>query len=391
VDARQREFDNANARPVAGATPPAAAAPAAPGSQAELRRCVASGRSMRLCFAEVMNNGLDQLTGISLRPEIPTGLRMTGDYAGGDGFRLIFQPDKVTMICRGVPLPQPYVVDISGAQALVKIQHGSQPVTLSLRADGKLAGSGPIRITGQVPAGSTTTQTMGMTTQTTTKQVELTPLEARNYPTARQNGQVFTVAQDATEFVYGPTGTHTVTNFVTKTADCNLGVLAPTGLTPLPPDLESPFGMLTAIASGTAVLMKGGSTQQALGEMLNLNDAPAPGLRMSGRYASPTGFSATFHPESVTVACGDAELAHAYAVEKVGDQIVLKTSDKSNPVTLQLKPDGSLLGTGAVQINGREIVGMTEDPNNPFVFRPKVGRCDMGTLVPARPRGGPRD
>lgn len=385
VDAERRDNGNRQAfgAPAAAPAPASASASAVkPGSQAELARCIASGRSQRICFSEVMGNGFDQLTGLgSLKPQIPPGLRMTGDYATPDGFRLIFQPDKVTIVCRGVPLPEPYLVEMTGTQAIVKIQHGPQPVVFSLRADGRLAGSGPIRVTGQVPAGTTTEQTSGMTTQTTTRQVELTPLEARNYPNAKQNGQVFTVAQDATELVYGPTGTRTVTNFVTKTADCNLGMLAPTGLTPLPPDIESPFGLLTTIFSGASVLMNGGSTKDALGEMLNLNDAPPPGLRMNGKYAGPSGFSVTFHHESATVACGDAELAHPYSVEKVADQILLKIPDTTNPIALQLKPDGSLVGGGAVQVNGRVIVGTTEDPKNPFVYKPNVGRCAVGSLV----------
>lgn len=390
VDAQRRDNGNRQAfgspaAAPAGAPAPAAASAVKPGSQAELARCIASGRSQRVCFSEVMSNGLDELTGISSKPQIPAGLRMTGDYASPEGFRLIFQPDKVTMVCRGVPLPLPYTVELTGTQAIVKIPHGSQPVVFSVRADGKLAGSGPIRVTGQVPAGTATEQTTGMSTQTTTRQVELTPLEARNYPNAKQNGQTFTVAQDATELVYGPTGTRTVTTFATKTADCTLAVLAPTGLTPLPPDLESPMGFLTAIASGMSVLMNGGSVEQATADMLNLNDAPAPGLRMSGRYAVPGGFSVSFHPESATIACGDAELAHEYSVERVADQILVKIPDKTNPVTLQLKPDGSLAGSGTVQVNGRVIVGTTEDPKNPFVYRPNVGRCAMGNLVVAPP------
>src|SRR5215510_8729155 len=49
-----------------------------PGSQEELRRCIASGRSERTCFTEVLGNGMDQLSGISTKPVSPQGLRMTG-------------------------------------------------------------------------------------------------------------------------------------------------------------------------------------------------------------------------------------------------------------------------------------------------------------------------
>src|SRR5262249_41060594 len=153
----------------------------APGSTAELRQCIASGRSMRICYSEGMGNGFEQLIGISTKQPVPTGVRMTGDYASADGFRLIFEPETFTMICRGVPSRRPYTVKLTDTDAQVTIQN-DKPILLSLRLDGKLVGSGPIRVTGQVPAGTRTEQTTGLTSQTTTRTRELTPLEARNNP-----------------------------------------------------------------------------------------------------------------------------------------------------------------------------------------------------------------
>jgi hypothetical protein len=378
-EARAKSYQNP--APQQTTTAPQQSAAVKPGSPEELRRCIASGRSQRVCFSEVMNSGMGQLTGISLKQPSTAGLRMTGDYSGPGGFRLIFQPDKVTMACRGVPSPRLYTVEVTGTQALVKIQDGTRPVVFSLTQDGKLAGSGPIRVTGQVPAGTSTEETMGMTTQKTTRTRQLAPGEERNYQNAQRNGQVYTVQEDATEMVYGPTGTRTVTNYVTKTADCTLGLMTPIGPTPLPPDIESPFGLITTIFSGASVLMSGGSTEAAAREMLNLDKAPPPGLRMSGRYAGESGFGITFHPESATIACRDAERAHEYSIQRSANQILLKIQDNANPIALQLKPDGSLFGDGTVQVNGRVIVGTTEDPNNPFTFAPKIDRCAMGTLV----------
>src|ERR1700730_13428462 len=388
-DAERRVYEDAKKQQAA---PDSTANPGEvqPGSKAELRRCIGSGRSQRNCFSEVMGNGFDQMTGITLKTPSTPGLRMTGDYSNPTGFRVIFQPDKAAMSCRGVPSPQPYTVELSDAQTLVKIHNGSKPVIFVLRQDGKLDASGPVKITGQVPAGSTTEQTMGMTAQKTTTQRELTPLEAQNYPDAKQNGQVFTNSEDSTQMVYGPTGTRTVTQYVNKTVDCNLGLMTPTGPTPLPPDIENPFGLITTIFSGTSVLMQGGTTQQAANEMLNLSKAPSPGLRMSGRYSGQQGFSVTFHPESATVACGDAERAHEYSIQKNANQILLKIHDDSNPITLQLKPDGSLFADATVQVNGRVITGTTGDPKNPFIFAPKIGHCAIGNLVaggPANPNG----
>jgi len=324
---------------------------------------------------------MDQLTGISTKLPSTPGLRMTGDYSSANGFRIIFQPEKAVMSCRGVPSPQPYVVELSSSQALVKIQNAGKPVVFTLAQDGKLEGSGPIRLTGQVPAGTRTEQTMGNTTTTTTTQRELTPLEAQQYPDAKQNGQTFTNTETSTQSSYGPTGTRQVTQYVNKTVDCTVAPLTPTGPTPLPPDIESPFGVLTTIFGGMSVLMQGGNVKQATAEMLNTDKAPAPGLRMSGKYAGPSGFSVIFHPESATVACGDSELAHEYFIQRNANQFLVKIKDPANPITLQFKPDGSLFSDAAVQINGRVIVGTTEDPKNPFVYSPKVGRCTIGSLA----------
>ena len=379
-----RAQTNQNSSPVQQQTQSATqqSGPVKPGSQEELRRCIASGRSERLCFSEVMSNGMDQLSGISTKLPSTPGPRMTGDYSGPGGFRLIFQPDKVTMVCRGVPSPRPYSVELTDTQARVAIQDATRPVVLSLMQDGKLSGSSAIRVTGQVPAGTRTEQTAGMTTQTTTRQRELSPGEERNYQNAQKNGQIYTVKEDATELVYGPTGTRTVMEFVTKTADCNIGLLTPTGPTPLPPDIESPMGLITTIFSGAGVLMQGGSTQDAAKAMLSQDNLPPPGLRMSGRYAGESGFSVTFHPESATIACNDSERAYQYSVQKSGNQFLLKIQNGTNPLALQLKSDGSILGEGTVQVDGRVVTGVTEDPKNRYVFAPKPGRCALGSLVP---------
>ena len=379
-DAEQRTSDNAKAQQAAPANAPGSSE-IQPGSKQELARCIASGRSQRVCFSEVLGNGMDQFTGISLKLPSTPGLRMTGDYSSANGFRIIFQPEKAVMSCRGVPSPQPYAVELSGTQALVKIQNAGKPVVFALGQDGKLNGSGAIRLTGQVPAGTRTEQTMGTTTTTTTTQRELTPLEAQQYPDAKQNGQTFTNTETSTQSTYGPTGTRQVTQYVNKTVDCTVAPLAPTGPTPLFPDIESPFDLLTTIFSGTAVLMQSGNVKQATAEMLNTDKAPAPGLRMSGRYAGATGFSVAFNPESAVVACGDAELAHEYFIQKNANQILVKIKDTANPITLLLKPDGSLFSDATVQVNGRVIVGTTEDPKNPFVYSPKIGRCAIGTLA----------
>ncbi len=360
-----------------------------PGSTAEMNRCVASGRTLRRCYTEVMSAGVSPFM-LGINPNepfpVPAGLRMTGDYKAANGFRLIFEPEAVTMVCRGVPSPHPYNVELTDTQALVKIQNDGKAVVLSLLPEGKLSGSGPIRVTGQVPAGSHTEQTTGMTTQNSTRSRELTPLEAQQYPNATQNGQTYSIQEDSSQLVYGSTGTRNVIDYVSKTVDCNLGLMSPIGGSPLPMVNQinsNPIAYLTTLFSGTSVLMKGGNTQDALQEMLSpkAEKAIAPGLRMHGTYAGPTGFSLAFHPESVTLGCGDSERALEYSVQRTGNNTVLVAKENGKPISFQLMPDGSIAGEGTVQVNGRVITGTTEDINNPFTFAPHVGRCEVGRLV----------
>ncbi|HEY3838314.1 MAG TPA: hypothetical protein VGL72_17165 [Bryobacteraceae bacterium] len=370
---------------------PAAAPPAqtqtaqpggGPGSNSETMRCIASGRAKRICLSEGMSGGFGQLIGVSLKTPVPSGLRMTGDYSGPDGFRLIFEPEAVTMVCRGVPEPTPYSVQINGTQALLKLQNG--PV-LSLRSDGTLAGSGPIKVTGEVPSGSHSEQTMGTTTQRTTTTRELTPLEAQGYPAdqrnAMRNGQTYTLHEDATQLVYGSTGTRNVIDYTTKTTNCTVGLLNPTGPSPLPL-LKNDFDILTAIGTGVGAMLNGHSVQDAGKEMLEGGPTVPPGLRVNGRYAGEGGFSLTFHRESVTLGCGEAEQALDYSVRHSGNNTLLVIKDTPNPISLQLLPDGSIAGEGTVQVNGRVITGTRQDMNDPFVFAPRVASCPVGRLLP---------
>lgn len=369
---------------------PAPVGAGSPGSTAAMRRCIESGRSQKNCYNDTLNAGAGEMFGIDARPTIPTGPRMTGDFSGAKGVRLIFQPSKAVLTCNEVSSPMPYVVQINNNQAVVEIDNGSKALVFALQPDGKLSGAGVTRINGITANGTRTEQTVGPTTKSTTTTRELTPLEAGQYPGAATNGQIRTIQETSTETTMGSTGNRNVVNYENRVANCTLGVMTPTGPTPVSEDIESPMGLLTSLFSGTATLMKGGSVQDAAKDMLNLDHPISPGLRMAGKYTGAGGFSATFHHESVTLACGEAERALEYSVQKTANQTLIKVQDKTDPITLQLKPDGSLFADGTVQVNGRTIVGQTEDPDNPFVYQPKVARCQVGKLVPGDvgPAGG---
>src|SRR5262249_35228585 len=158
------------------------------------------------------------------------------------------------------------------------------------------------------------------------------------------------------------------------------------GASPLPVVNEmakNPIAYLTTLFSGVGTMMQGGSGEDALKEMLNPKSerAIAPGLRVHGRFAGLSGFSLAFHRESVTLGCGDAERALEYSVHRSGDKTLLVVKENGNPISFQYLSDGSVVGEGTVQVNGRVITGTTEDIKNPFTFAPRVARCEVGRLV----------
>ena len=361
-----------------------------PGTTAEMRRCIESGRSQRNCFSDVMSNGFDAMTGINTKTVTP-GLRMTGYYRSVSGTILVFQPEKAVLTCNSVSSPLLYSVEVTDTGAIVRIDNEGKPLLFTLRPDGSLAGSGQTKIDGITANGTSTVATNGPITHTTTTTRELTPLEAGTDQNATTNGQIKNVTDTTTSTDYGQTGTARKINYENRSTTCSLGLMKPSGPTPLPPDIESPFGILTTLFSGMGTLMKGGSVADATKTMLVGDNPIQPGLRMGGEYSGDTGFHVAFHPESVTVGCGEAERASEYSIHVTGNRVALAIADKTDPITLQLKPDGSITGEGSAQVNGRTLTGTTEDPNNPFVFAPKSARCTLGRLTPgaASSLGGP--
>lgn len=84
----------------------------------------------------------------------PTGLRLSGEFGSQAGLDLEFRPEGVVVGCRESVILRQYLVRIQGAQVLVDVQHGPTPFTLTLGADGKLTGSGTVRVDGRAITGS---------------------------------------------------------------------------------------------------------------------------------------------------------------------------------------------------------------------------------------------
>ena len=336
------------------------------------RRCMESGRSETECLGEGMKAGLVELAGgnplESLAPGgREAGLRLSGVYSAGN-FSLSFDQTAAGVSCGTLIAQQlPYSVERSGGQVLVKIPIQPKALVLSFKADGKLAGPGPTDVAGRVVAGRATDSTSTgyeMQTQTTTTQ---RPIEANDVPNysadqVHQNGMEYSVNDQSTSTTMVPTTVHHYSVPTSpKTERCNVGVLPPTG------EAGSISGALT----------------QVLGSQASKSANSAPGLRLNGTYSAAGAGSVKieFRGDSATVECGAALSSEGYALVPENGQLVVKFQHSSGPLSLVLQPNGTLTGTGAVDVNGRK---MYRTASGDIAYTPQSARCTLGTLAPSK-------
>jgi hypothetical protein len=60
-------------------------------------------------------------------------------------------------------------------------------------------------------------------------------------------------------------------------------------------------------------------------------------------------------------------------------QLVVKFRHSAGPLSLVLQPNGTLNGTGSVEVNGRKIY---RSPTGDIAYTPQNARCTLGTLTP---------
>ena len=335
-----------------------------------MRKCMESGRSDMECLGEGMKVGLVDLAGGNplkgIVPEASTGLRLSGVYSAGS-FGVGFDQSSATIHCGDlVPQSLPYTVERTGQQMLVKVPVSPKPLVLSYKGDGKLAGPGPIDISGRVVAGgavATTSTPYEAQTQTTMQTRQIDAAEAQNYAgtdAVQQNGMEYSVNEPVTTTTYNPVPvTHYTVPTKPKTERCNVA-------------------LLPATASNVKI---SNALTQLLGAQASKSANTAPGLRLAGTYAGPGGFNIEFRDDSATVECGEAHAAEAYWVFPAGDQINIKFQNGATPFTLALQPNGTLVGSGTVDVAGRRMVRSSNDDVHNFV--PVNARCTLGTLTPA--------
>lgn len=331
-----------------------------------MRKCMESGRSDTECLGEGMKQGLVDLAGgnplDTLRsPGRDPGLRLTGTYSAGN-FAVGFDQTMVSVNC-GTLVSQalPYSIERSASGLVVKIPIQPKPLVLSYR-DGKLAGPGPTDVAGRVVIGGATDRTSTTyetQTQTTTTQ---RPIEANDVPNysadqVNQNGSEYSVNEQSTSSASVPTTVHHYSvPTAPKTERCNVGVLPSTGET-------------VKVSAAMTTL---------LGTEASKSANTAPGLRLNGRYSASDGLKIEFRSDSATVECGAAANSEGYAVVPEGGQLVVKFQNSAGPLSLVLQPDGTLTGSGSVDVAGRK---MYKSASGDIAYTPQNARCTLGTLT----------
>jgi hypothetical protein len=120
-----------------------------------------------------------------------------------------------------------------------------------------------------------------------------------------------------------------------------------------------------------------GSTQQSSAKKIPW---PGPGLRLTGTYAAgPLGFE--FHEESVAVGCGHTLDARDYSVNQTGEALLVRIDNHPQPlIVLFMQPNGTLTGSGIVQISGRSFNAAGGEGQ--LYTAASSARCTLGNLLP---------
>lgn len=84
----------------------------------------------------------------------PAGLRMGGEYGTQAALDIEFRPEGAVVGCGPVTALRPYTVALQGSRVVVNIANGASPLSLAMGADGRLSGSGTVKVDGRQATGT---------------------------------------------------------------------------------------------------------------------------------------------------------------------------------------------------------------------------------------------
>jgi hypothetical protein len=312
------------------------------------RRCVELGGSDLECIGKGLTTGFAELFGGVTAQVIAgknpgAGLVMTGQYAATKTLGLSFGGEAVALTGCGklVPNSNSYTVEKSGGRFTITVKSQPAPYVLTLGTDGRLTGPGLTDVKGQIIVGY--------------RQVWIQ--QYRNGTPVVGSACGGACGYWASEPIYAD-----------KTERCAIGAFTPTG----------PSGDGSVLTTITALV-----SPQSLDQMPTESGKglAAPGVRMSGQYGSPGGLALEFRDNGVILDCGEAHVAKPYTVEAGATHVAITVKNDPAPFTLALQSDGSLTGSGSIDVMGRVVSGSTA---NGIAFAPRNARCALSVLMPGR-------
>jgi hypothetical protein len=360
-----------------------------------LTRCLSAGRSEGQCGGSEIGKAFEGVFAFagSMLGVAPTepGIYLNGIYEGKGGWNIGFAPDNAAMQCSDlVTSGHPYKIEFKGTQVSVKVENKPDPLVLAYR-DGKLYGPAPVQVAGRIIVGYTNgsgggdygssspgTSMPESHTETTTRQIGA--LEADAY--VRGGGSSGNLQQSGPGYTLSETTT--TTDYSSHPAPAAPTYSGPTVIT-APRTRTCPAPAL--VTTKTAPSQDMGNALSGLAGMFGMADegkksAPAPtGLRMFGEFAGPGGADIDFHDDAAIVACGEIAAEYPYAIDLSGSQPVLRLAAAGKPtINLSFGSDGTLVGSGPLQITGRFVSGADRDGN--IAYGTRSISCPLATLTP---------
>jgi hypothetical protein len=327
------------------------------------------------CLGEGFKVGLKDLAGGDMIGAItgetaPQGLRLTGAYSAsaGNKIHLAFSPDKVQVTCGPlIPTGYTYEVERAANQISVKIPISPKPLVVAFRPDNSLAGPADVAVYGLVPighgGGGSPAPGYQTQTQTTTRERQIDAAEAQNYAgtdAVHQNGMEYSVTEQVTSTSYepAPVANYQLPPMTPKTEQCTAGIMQ---------------------GSSSGSIME--SLTQIVAPSAKQKPPVPPGLRLAGMYAGQSGLRIEFREDSATIECGEAHVAQTYSMQDNNGQILLRIENGTTPLALNLQANGTLVGSGVVNVAGRVVTGSTD---NAITYAARNARCAVGTLMPQK-------
>jgi len=341
-DDQRREAEQARSPQAAPGASGAPKTPNDPGT-VKMRRCLELGGGNAECLGSGLQTGLLDLAGFGASPlakvvtdgaSVP-GVRIGGTFAAAGGVKIGFTEETASISSCGKlePAGGAYTVTKRGNQLQVEIANEPKPLVVLLGSNNVFTGPASFPITGQVITGYRSIY-----------------VEQRR------------VSDNSV--VVGSGHYEQVPIYETRTISCGFASLRATATTK--PDVGVVASIAGIFGDADPASTRSGTTE-----------APA-GPRMGGTYTGAAGFKVEFRSTAAILDCGDAHVMRPYDVQNLADRVVVTVRNGNVPMVLTVGPNGTITGTGSVDVVGRLVTGVN---GQDVTFAPHQERCTLGTLT----------